>query len=318
MSMPQIHEQTLRDGLMAHPYVPTDVKVELVGRLIDAGIAYLELVRFPLGDDYSQFDDALATLEAATQHRDRATLAVFGMGMAGIDEALAHTGTFHELHVPCFATDAYGQYALGETWSDALQRVEYAQRSASAKGVTLTVGLGTSLGCPIDPNHRLADTLSRFSDLVALGVDCIMLGDTAGKATPAQVRSLLEAVDAGPRPATVRVHLHDTLGRALLNTWTAVEHGVDGVDCSLLGVGGEPHPYFLAPNRVNNGNCATEELVDLLFAARPEESAAWGVSRSRLGETARWLYEAVEGDVFGRAAFAEFVAVGTSAKQRRH
>jgi hypothetical protein len=120
-------------------------------------------------------------LEAAESRRDAATLAAFAMGAAGVDEALNHTDTLSELHVPCFATDAYGRYALGEDWPDMRRRIERAQRLAHAKGVKVTVGLGTSLGCPIDPSHRLSDTIARFRDLVSLGVDCIMFGDTAGR-----------------------------------------------------------------------------------------------------------------------------------------
>lgn len=303
---------------MAHAYVPTEVKVELVDRLIDAGVDYVELVRFPLSKDYKQFSDAVAVLEAAERRRDDATLAVFAMGTAGIEEALNHIGTFHEMHVPCFATDAYSRYALGEDWADARRRIETAQKAAHAKGVKLTVGLGTSLGCPIDPDHRLDDTLTRFRELVALGVDCVMLGDTAGKATPKQVGDLVGAVNEGPRPETVRVHFHDTLGRGLLNTWAAVEAGIDGVDSSLLGLGGEPHPYFIGPDRVNNGNCATEELIDLFIAAHPEAHDTWGVSRDGIFATARWLYDVVEGDVFGRAAFADFVPIELKAPAERH
>jgi isopropylmalate/homocitrate/citramalate synthase len=104
----------------------------------------------------------------------------------------------------------------------------------------------------------------------------------------------------------------------VLKTWAAIDVGVDGIDCSLLGLGGEPHPYFRVPERVNKGNCATEEVVDLILATHPAAASRWHIDRDAIFDAARWLFSAVAGDVFGRCAFADFVPLGTTPATMRH
>jgi hydroxymethylglutaryl-CoA lyase len=133
-----------------------------------------------------------------------------------------------------------------------------------------------------------------------------MLGDTAGTATPGLVRTILGAIEGPHRPKTIRCHFHDTFGRALLNSWTAVQCGIEAIDASLMGLGGEPHPYFTEPLMVNNGNLATEEIF-LLLAASAGETQQSRQRIHQLFETCRWLVSQLHEPVFGRASFAEFV-----------
>lgn len=312
MRLPRIYDQTLRDGLSDYPRVSNDVKIELVDRLLKAGLDYFEVVRFPIDGTYDQFEEGVALLDRLQPYLDSgATIAAFAMGEAGIDEALIHADKFHELHVPSFACDAYAIYATGEReWRIQLDRLARARARCEDAGVRLTVGLGTSFGCPLTPDYSPEEVASRFRDIVALDVPTVMLGDTAGTGTPSKVRRLLRLVAEGPRPEVVRVHFHDTFGRALLNSWTAIEEGVDGVDGSLLGLGGEKHPYFIDADRINNGDCSTEAIIQLIIDAIPDAEESLQVpSIIELNATSRWLVPHVQGDVFGRSAFAELVSI---------
>jgi hydroxymethylglutaryl-CoA lyase len=306
MAPPRIFEQTLRDGLGSYPPLPPSVKAKLTDRLVDAGVDYLEVVRYPTADDRPQFQNPRAILEAVAPYRDRATVATFGMGQAGIEQALEHADLFDELHIPSFASDAYGLFALGENWEATLRRVQGAFEGCKAAGVRLTVGLGTSFGCPIDWTHNPTITAGRARDLASIGVDTVMLGDTAGQATPNTVRTVVSQVQSRCTLNLLRVHFHDTFGRGLLNTWEAVRSGIQGVDSSLLGLGGERYSYFRAADHVNNGNCATEELVGMLA---DELGGAGRYDPGKLNETARWLFTHIKGTVFGRSSFAELIPV---------
>lgn len=299
----EVWDQTLRDGLSTQTLVSLGDKVSLFERMLDCGFRHLELTRFPLGDAYPQFLDAIGLLDAAQARRKEATLAVFGMGDAGIDEALEQASLFDQLHIPCFASDAYGEYAFGEDWIRSLRRIERARRETADAGVTLTVGLGTVFGCPLDPDHTLDRSLARFGELVDLGLDCIMIGDTAGTATPWAVEQFIDvAIRPRQLSPTLRFHFHDTFGRALLNATTVVGLGVADVDASLLGIGGEPHPYFCDGAKVNNGNCATEELLAL-----HDDPHSRGAQLEAIYDTCRWLATLLDKPVFGRSAYAAFI-----------
>jgi isopropylmalate/homocitrate/citramalate synthase len=59
-------------------------------------------------------------------------------------------------------------------------------------------------------------------------------------------------------PLPVRLHFHDTYGRALANTIAAMEAGASQFDGSVGGLGGCPY----APGA--SGNVATEDMVAML------------------------------------------------------
>lgn len=296
------YDRTLRDGLSSHTHLPTGVKVELARRLVDAGVDYLEVSRFPVDE---QPDDAVPLLEGVQPLRDRATIAVFAMGEPGVVEALEHRDLYDEIHTPCFVSEAYSRYAFGEDWEGGLERVRRSVGRAAEAGAPVTLGVGTAFGCPIARRPIMPLTLRRLPELALAGVDTVMLGDTAGQATPRVVETILERSREVLGGRTLRVHFHDTFGRALLNTWTAVGCGVDGVDASLLGTGGEPHPYFVMPEEVHNGNCPTEDLLFLLEDA----GVRTGIAVDLVAEAARWLTPQLADPVGSRAAFAELVAM---------
>jgi hydroxymethylglutaryl-CoA lyase len=313
MGKVRIYELTLRDGLMARCELSIEVKVELIERLIRSAIDRFEVIRFPVDGKYPQFNEGIALLKAIQAFREQGSVvAAFAMGALGVDEALKFSHLFDELHIPCFVSNAYATYAFGVwSWDDSLRLVERTLESCEASGVEVTVGLGTSFGCPLSHEHKINWTVERVKDLVRLGVRTIMLGDTAGTATPEMVKSTIVEVQSCVRIDTLRVHFHNTFGRALLNSWAAVESGVDGIDTSLLGLGGESHPYFLSATGVDNGNCATEEIMPLLLSREPNSK----YPIEQLYETARWLAAGLDNEVPGRASFAEFIPLAAGDKE---
>jgi hydroxymethylglutaryl-CoA lyase len=272
---------------------------------MSCGLRTFEAVRFPLDGKYSQFDDALEFLaDIQEQRRCGGRIAAFAMGPDGVEEATRHHELFDEIHVPCFVSDSYAQYAFGNwNWNCSLHFIESTLELFHGTSVEVTVGLGTSFGCPIRRTHSILGTIERLGDLVTLGVNSVMLGDTAGTATPSLVMDTFQMLNGKRKPKVLRVHFHNTFGKALLNSYTAIAAGANAIDASLLGLGGEPHPYFVNPTMVDNGNCATEEVFEFLEA----EADTLSEDKSALFETARWFASHLPGEIPCRSAFAEFV-----------
>jgi hydroxymethylglutaryl-CoA lyase len=87
------------------------------------------------------------------------------------------------------------------------------------------------------------------------GAEQIVIADTIGAASPADVRERMTALaDVAPL-AQLAIHLHDTRGMAVANAWAALEAGVRRFDASAGGIGGCP----FAPGAA--GNLASEDLV---------------------------------------------------------
>lgn len=299
----KIYDVTLRDGIMSQPLIENKIKVEYVNRMFELGIRNFELVRFPIDGSYPQFEKGLAFLKRIQSFRQKgATFAVFAMGIKGIEQALKEVALFDELHTPGFISDSYGQYAFTNwSWKSFISIVKQTREQCRGSKLEVTVGLGTCFGCPIDlqvPQNLLK---SRLEDLNDCGISTIMFGDTAGTASPDDVRRLTKLMKNYPSIST-RFHFHNTFGRALLNSITALETGASGIDCSLLGLGGESHPYFAYPQNVNNGNCALEELYPLL------ETGSEQITES-LYDTARWFADHVNFPAQSRASYAQLVKI---------
>ena len=95
--------------------------------------------------------------------------------------------------------------------------------------------------------------------LLDLAVDEVVLGDTVGIATPADVSRLMDELLRLAPVERWGMHFHDTRGIALANVLASLELGLSKFDSSAGGLGGCP---FAGPGAA--GNVATEDLVYLL------------------------------------------------------
>ena len=126
-----------------------------------------------------------------------------------------------------------------------------------ARGAVLDAVISCCFGSPFDGEDISPGDVAALVDRArTAGVEQVTLADTTGMATPRRIIDVL--AECG---RDVGLHLHDTRGTALLNAWTAIEHGVDRFDTALGGLGGSP----FAPTA--GGNLATEDLVMVLADA---------------------------------------------------
>jgi hydroxymethylglutaryl-CoA lyase len=152
--------------------------------------------------------------------------------------------------------------------------------AARVRGIEVRGYVSMCFGDPwegrVDP-ARPADVAAR---LVELGCSSISLGDTIGVATPGQVVTVLDCVEAAGVPREkIALHLHDTYGQALANVLVGLEAGIAQFDSSAGGLGGCPYA------KSATGNLATEDLVWMLDGLGIET----GVDLAALVQTSRWL-----------------------------
>src|SRR4029453_780377 len=115
--------------------------------------------------------------------------------------------------------------------------------------------VSTAFWCPYEGAVAPAAVVSVVKRLLDLGVDELSIGDTIGKAVPAEVHALLDALlDAAPQEA-IAMHFHDTYGTAVANALASYDRGITTFDASAGGGGGGP----LAPRA--GGDIATAESV---------------------------------------------------------
>ena len=270
-----IYEVGPRDGLQNEAdLVPTEVKAELVRRLVDAGLPIVEATSFVHPRWVPQLADAAELLTAL----GRTDLPVLVPNERGLDRAL-------ELgcqHIAIFgsATESFAQRNLNRSLDEQFAMFEPVVARARDAGLTVRAYVSMCFGDPWEGAVPVDQVVSVGSRLLDLGASQLSIGDTIGVGTTGHVRALIRAFgDAGVPASSLAMHFHDTYGQALANTHAALGEGITTFDASAGGLGGCPYA------KSATGNLATEDLVWMLHGLGIET----GVDLQRLVDTSVWL-----------------------------
>jgi hydroxymethylglutaryl-CoA lyase len=276
-----IYEVGPRDGLQNEAgLVPTEVKAELIRRLVAAGLPIVEATSFVHPTWVPQLADAadLITLlvdQLGDQARD---LPVLVPNERGLDRAL-------ELgcrHVAIFgsATETFAQKNLNRSLDEQFAMFEPTVRRARDAGLDVRAYVSMCFGDPWEGGVPIEQVVAVGQRLFDLGASQLSLGDTIGVGTAGHVTALVEAfVAAGMSVDDLALHFHDTYGQALSNVQAGLRAGITTYDASAGGLGGCPYA------KSATGNLATEDLVWFLTGLGIEH----GVDLTALVETSTWL-----------------------------
>ena len=276
-----IYEVGPRDGLQNESaLVPTEVKAELVRRLLAAGLPVVEATSFVHPSWVPQLADAAELLtDLRSDLGDRAgDLPVLVPNERGLDRAL-------ELgcrHVAIFgsATETFARKNLNRGLEEQFAMFEPVCRRALAAGLDVRAYVSMCFGDPWEGPVPIAQVVEVGRRLLDLGASQLSLGDTIGVGTAGHVSALVEAfAAAGTDVSRLALHVHDTYGQALANVHAGLLAGVTTYDASAGGLGGCPYAESAT------GNLATEDLVWMLEGL----GIAHGVDLSALADTSAWL-----------------------------
>ena len=273
-----IYEVGPRDGLQNESVVvPLDVKVELVERLIAAGLPIVEATSFVHPRWVPQLADA-AELVARLPMTGPVPLPVLVPNERGLDRALA-AGVGH-VAIFTSATETFARKNLASSLDGQLRMVEPVVERARAAGVDVRAYVSMCFGDPWEGAVPIDQVVTLGRRLLDLGASQLSIGDTIGVGTPAHVQALVAAFGAaGTGPERLAMHFHDTYGQALANAYAALQVGITTFDASAGGLGGCPYAESAT------GNLATEDLVWMLEGL----GVRHGVDLEKLVATSVWM-----------------------------
>ena len=266
-----------RDGLQAQPkLLSTADKLELISRLVDAGVKRLEVASFVNPKRVPAMADADAVL-AGLPRREGVKYIGLVLNEQGLERALATA--VEQLNCAAVTTDSFCLRNQGRPAAEMLDLIALMARRARDAGRFFGVTIAASFGCPFEGEVVPATVVGIAERLHDMGVDEIALADTIGVAVPSDVTRLVELVRPRIGATPLRVHFHNTRGTGIANVYAAVQAGVRIVDASCGGVGGCP----FAPGAT--GNVGTEDVLYLLHRMGYET----GVDVEKIIATAKWL-----------------------------
>ncbi|CAN8246979.1 unnamed protein product [Cochlearia groenlandica] len=245
-----------RDGLQNEKnIVPTSVKVELIQRLVSAGLPVVEATSFVSPKWVPQLADAKDVMDAIST-LDGARLPVLTPNLKGFEAALSAGAK--EVAIFASASESFSLSNLNCTIEESLLRYCAVATAAKEHSVPVRGYVSCVVGCPVEgavPPSKVAYVVKELYDM---GCFEISLGDTIGTGTPGSVIPMLEAVMKVVPADKLAVHFHDTYGQALANILVSLQMGINIVDSSVAGLGGCPYA------KGASGNVATEDVVYML------------------------------------------------------
>ncbi|EON13782.1 MULTISPECIES: hydroxymethylglutaryl-CoA lyase [Pandoraea] len=244
-----------RDGLQNESsIVPSATKVELVRRLVAAGVRWIEAASFVSPKWVPQMADGAQVLRDI-ERKEGVVFSALVPNLKGLDAALA--ARCDEVAVFAAASETFSRKNINCSIAESIDRFAPVVEKALAADVRVRGYVSCVLGCPfegdVDPDH-VAAVAAR---LYRMGCYEISLGDTIGTGTPVKTRRMIDACAKDVPVAALAGHFHDTWGMATANVYAALQTGISTFDSSVSGIGGCPY----SPGAT--GNVATEDVVYL-------------------------------------------------------
>ncbi|MBB5159842.1 pyruvate carboxyltransferase [Saccharopolyspora phatthalungensis] len=261
--------------------VPTEVKIELVRRLLDAGIRSFELSSFVRPDLVPGLADAEKVFAKIPRVPGLSLGCCVGniRGLARAVDAGADTASFL-----LSADEEFARANIGQSTAESLAALERMAAFAADHDIVLGTYLIFAWGGPTGPARGGEELEPLARRLLDIGVDRWILADSAGYAAPPQIRELVNAALNHVPADHLTVQIHDGRGMGLAALLPLIELGIRNIDTSLAGSGGHP----AMPGTQGGGVC-TEDAVQLLELA----GVPTGIDLPRLIDTANWLADEI-------------------------
>ena len=245
-----------RDGLQNEKgSVPTEVKVELVDRLTDAGLQSVEAGSFVSPKWVPQMADS-AEVMARIRRKPGVAYPVLVPNLKGLDAAIAAGAK--EIAGFAAATEAFSKRNTNCTIAESMVRQKEVCDAALAAGLRVRGYISVVLGCPYEGEVKPQAVANIARQLRDIGCYEVSLGDTIGTGTPARAQRLIDEIARDIPVTMLAAHFHDTYGQALANILAVMEQGVAVFDSSVAGLGGCPYA------KGATGNVATEDVLYML------------------------------------------------------
>lgn len=275
-----ICDVTLRDGLQSlKTILPTITKLKIMDALVEAGVKELEVTSFVNPKVIPQLADAESVFKHAL------TLPVISSVLVanqrGYERAIDAGVT--NINAVVSISETYNKKSFNRGLQESINTVRLMCEHSRKHQITLELALSNAFHCftegYISPSQVLA-VLTQFEnfDIASVG-----LADTTGFAAPDKTFALLETLQQKYPQQSFSMHVHDTQGRAVVNSYAGLQLGIVKHDAALGGIGGSPFTPGVG------GNLSLEVFAIACAASELET----GINIEKLGKARTLLAEAI-------------------------
>jgi hydroxymethylglutaryl-CoA lyase len=270
-----------RDGLQNEKQVvPTEIKIELINRLAEAGVGVIEATSFVSPKWVPQMGDNTAVMQGIKKH-SATVYPVLTPNLQGFDAAIQAGAT--EVAIFGAASESFSRKNINCSIAESLKRFEPILSAASALEIPVRGYVSCVVGCPYEGAVAPEQAAGVAKTLFDMGCYEVSLGDTIGVGNPASISRLIEACARQVPVTKLAGHYHDTYGMAIANIYASLQMGMATFDSSIAGLGGCPYAQGAS------GNVATEDVVYLLQGLGIDT----GIDLVKLAAIGDWISQAI-------------------------
>jgi hydroxymethylglutaryl-CoA lyase len=270
-----------RDGLQNEKdFVATQIKIDLVNRLSNAGLQNVESASFVSPKWVPQMADGAAVM-AGIARRPGTIYSALTPNLRGFEAALE--ARIDEIVIFGAASEAFSQKNINCSIAESIARFEPVAKAAKEAGLRVRGSISCSLGCPYQGDVPVESVVDVVERMKALGCDEIDIADTIGVGTAGRTRAVMAAVSKVFPRERLSGHFHDTYGQAVANVYASLQEGIEIFHASVAGLGGCPYA------KGATGNVATEDVIFLLNGLGIET----GVDLDQLVEIGDFISQAI-------------------------
>lgn len=251
-----LEEQGLRDGIQNLDVVfSTEEKIELIDRVVEAGVKRIQIASFVHPRLVPQMADAEEVCKGVNK-KDDVIYSGLVLNERGVQRGI-NAGLDH-LACSISSSDTHSQKNARKTLDEAKAAFKAMVKMCKDHGLVARGGIQCAFGCRyegvISPDHVL-DMVKHHLDS---GIDELAIADSTGMANPLQLEELMRKVVETAGAIPVILHLHNTENKGFANVYAGIRAGVKLFDTAFGGLGGCP---FI---KSATGNIATEDTAHML------------------------------------------------------
>jgi len=252
-----LEDETLRDGLQAESRIfSLDEKLAIYQQLAEAGIGRIQVGSFVNPKRVPQMAETDKLIRTITsQYKNHAIVSALILNDKGLERAI--DCNVQHVSMSVSVSNTHSLKNAGKTAADALTDMADLIRQATDSGLMVRAGLQCSFGCVYEGAIDEQAVLKAAETFAIAGAQEINLADTIGMANPLTVENMVRLILQELPKIKISLHLHDTRGLGLANTYAGYQSGVRTFDTCTGGLGGCPFVRGAA------GNVPTEDAVHM-------------------------------------------------------
>ena len=237
--------------------IPTEIKVQYLRAMIEAGFKHIDAVSFVSPKAVPQMADSETVLEQLDPPDDVEIIGIV-VNEKGAERAIA-TQAVTTLGYPYSISETFLRKNQNQSPAENYEVLKAIKQRADNAKIDMVVYISMAFGNPYGDPWNESELVQAVERIASLGIRSISLADTVGVATAQLIDSVVSAATGDQGKYEVGAHMHSRRENAAAKILAAYDAGCRRLDSAVGGLGGCP---FAQDALV--GNIPTESVIEAL------------------------------------------------------